>query len=528
MDYKELGLKFRESCRDEHDLFRRSLSNVESVQSKKLIDIVSRNSSSVIGNKYEFSDIKSVDEFRSRVPVSTYEDYGDYIGRISKGEKRVLTTEDVLMLEPTSGSTSASKLIPYTESLRGEFHAGIFPWLYDLMDNVSGLIDGSFYWSITPAANRNSVSEGEIPIGFGDDSTYFSNEQIGYVLGLSPVPHSVSGILDMEEFRFSTLGHLLGNEELSFISIWNPTFLPLLFRPLEENPKEAIQRVGDRKRRDWLENLFKKDLSSSERYSEIWPNVSLISCWASGNSKNYVPEIQKMFPDVLIQGKGLLATEGFVTLPIIGEDGCALSINSHFFEFRDIETRNLSLAHEVTEGKQYEVIMTTGSGLYRYNLGDIVRVNGFLEECPLLEFEGRGNMVSDLFGEKLNERHVADSIRSSLDGIGIDASFFMISPEDLDDKTSYTLFIEGNAKLEELSLLRESLEKRLKDNFHYNYCRNFGQLGSLEIFQIEEGNATDIYLGEKMREGKKLGDIKPSALDSGRNWSSKFYGSFIK
>lgn len=121
----------------------------------------------------------------------------------------------------------------------------------------------------------------------------------------------------------------------------------------------------------------------------------MISCWGDGNAAYYIKGLRALFPNVEIQKKGLITTEGFVSFPLIGETGSILSINSHFFEFIEqdgIENKpgssnsGVKLAHELEKGKHYSVIITTGGGLYRYNLNDIIEVLGFKQECPLIRF----------------------------------------------------------------------------------------------------------------------------------------------
>src|SRR5207244_123253 len=70
----------------------------------------------------------SIAEFRRRVPVGA-PGLDEWVARIAAGEKDVLTREPVRMLERTSGTTSANKLIPYTDGLRGDFAAAVDPWL---------------------------------------------------------------------------------------------------------------------------------------------------------------------------------------------------------------------------------------------------------------------------------------------------------------------------------------------------------------------------------------------------------------
>lgn len=499
-NYQLLNQKLRESCRETSEQFYRSIKNIKTIQNKKLLQILNSNSDTEFGKMHNFENIRSVNDFRLAVPITTYEDYESHISQIADGRQQVLTKDRVLMLEPTSGSTSPYKFIPYTESLKQEFQQGIFPWLYDILTKMTKVTEGSFYWSITPVSHKQERTQGGIIIGFGDDGAYFTSQQQELISQLSAVPFDVANIQDIDEFRKQTLDHLVGNKYLSFISVWNPTFLSLLLRPIK-NPKE------------------------------LWPNLSLISTWADGNSANYIGEIQNLFPNTEIQGKGLIATEGFVSFPLIGYNGSVLSIDSHFFEFRDIEDKdNVRLSHEVEIGREYEVILTTSGGFYRYNLEDIVKIVGFKEQCPLIKFIGRNNNISDLFGEKLNEYHVAKVVNEVLKEHSIKSPFFMIAPERTENgNVSYTLFFESADSID-ANLITNELDKRLQENYHYKYCRKLGQLGMPKIFSIESDrnkHASDIYLEENQVRGKKIGNIKPAVLSSQFDWSKKFNGRFI-
>jgi hypothetical protein len=260
----------------------------------------------------------------------------------------------------------------------------------------------------------------------------------------------------------------------------------------------------------------------------------LISAWTEGNASHYVSELKDMFPDVQVQGKGLIATEGFVSFPLIGYEGSALSVNSHFFEFKENESGDVRLAHELERDKQYQVVLTTSGGLYRYNLEDVVQVTGFKDQCPLLRFVGRSSNISDLFGEKLNEFHVTSVVDESLDNQGINPSFSILAPEESQDQDypSYTLFVETEESDDRLLSSAQSLDEKLQENYHYRYCRKLRQLGPLRVFRISGSDtskrASDIYLEESRSRGKKIGNIKPSFLSSKLDWSKVFEGRFVE
>lgn len=494
--YKKLYNLLKESCEKEFLDFSSAIKNVEQTQKNKLLNIIRRNENTNFGKEFNFKNINDISDFRNSVPLSYYEDYVKYISLISEGKDNILTKDPVIMLEPTSGSTSASKLIPYTYSLKKEFQSGIFPWLYDLLTKRPQLTNGNFYWSITPASHETKLTSGGIPIGFGNDSSYFTKQQQELIVQLNAVPFEISKIQDIQEFKKQTLHYLTKNKELSFISVWNPTFLSLLLRDIEKP-------------------------------SKLWPNLSLISCWADGNASLYLNQLKNIFPNTEIQGKGLLATEGFVSFPLVDSIGSALSINSHFFEFK--KDNNIYLAHELEINNDYEVILTTSGGFYRYNLGDIVEIKGFLNQCPLIKFKGRGNKISDLFGEKLNEYHVEKEIKSLFNETSTLSSFFILAPGiNNNGNYCYNLFIETDKDESSLKYLAGKLEERLQDNYHYKYCRKLGQLDNLRLYKIQDSRvASDIYIEEARKKGKKLGNIKSSVFDSSLDWDKILKGRFI-
>jgi hypothetical protein len=221
-------------------------------------------------------------------------------------------------------------------------------------------------------------------------------------------------------------------------------------------------------------------------------------------------------------------------------------------------------------GCHYAVVITTGGGLYRYQLHDLVEVVGYLGTCPLLRFVGKEAYVSDWFGEKLNERHVGQVLAELFARYTIQPNFAMVACDEIgathfqsldlaeptkwpvdddhreaqrgqakasygqDKYTShpksnpaYTLFIEAPAAADDtLRLLGDNLEAALQENYHYRYCRQLGQLGPLRVFRID-GNALATYLRACQAHGQRAGDIKPVALHRLGGWSQFFRGQTI-
>ncbi|MFY9825951.1 MAG: GH3 auxin-responsive promoter family protein, partial [Thermoanaerobaculia bacterium] len=258
-------------------------------------------------------------------------------------------------------------------------------------------------------------------------------------------------------------------------------------------------------------------------YTAIWPRLRLLSCWADGPSAPYAAELARRFPGVTLQPKGLLATEAFVSLPLVGRAGAALSTAAHFFELL-ADSGEPRLAHQVEKGATYSVVVTTGGGFYRYQLHDVVEVVGFVGEAPCLRFVGKTDQVSDWFGEKLNERFVAGVLRGLFERHRLEPSFALLAPERASGRSAgdlrYALYLEIGLEaghLADPAALTAELDRALSENFHYAYCRRLGQLAPPRIAPVVDGQ--ERYLRACQRQGQKMGNVKPSMLQKTTHWS---------
>ncbi|PYT66913.1 MAG: GH3 auxin-responsive promoter [Acidobacteria bacterium] len=530
--------------------FRRATKRVAETQSSILRRTLAANQDTEFGREHRFGSVTTVADYQSLVPLCDYESCSPDILRIAAGERNVLTSEPVRLFEPTSGSSGAQKWVPYNRALQREFQAGIRAWIADLFLHEPGVLGGEAYWSVSPALTVQRKTAGGIPIGFEEDADYVGAWQKGLVNSLMAVPSEVRKIRDVDAFRYVTLLFLLRNRNLRLISVWNPAFLTMLLAPLQNCADTLIadlklgtisvqseipqilrhKFVADPWRAEEVRSALKA-ADPAAIHQQLWPRLCVVSCWSDANSEAAAKALAGLFPQAWLQAKGLLATEGFVSFPLHGHQGSALAISSHFLEFlpvneaghRDFERPQL--AHELDLGQRYAVVLTTGGGLYRYQLQDVVEVMTRLGDCPTIRFVGRLGCVSDWFGEKLNEVHVAGILRDVFNRVGISPAFAMVACDPDSSKPGYTLFIESQTTLETLHQARLAVEERLRDNFHYNYARNLGQLAELRVFRTSDGAET--YLKSKMANGQRGGDIKPTALDRGGQWSRIFRGEFL-
>ncbi len=507
------------SCWPEWRRFGRAAQNVEAAQTALLTHYLQANQNTQYGQRHGFSAIRSPGEYQQKVPLTSYDDYTTDIARVGAGQAAILTAEPVRMFELSSGSSAASKLIPYTGGLKAEFQRGLAPWIYDLYSHLPDLQRGPAYWSITPLTDGQRFTPGGIPIGFESDSAYLGPLGKWLVESVLAVPNSVKTLTDIQAFRYQTLLHLLRQPHLRLISVWNPTFLTLLLEALKPNWDELLSEIAQgnveqRIQPDPQRASALKALSPSEPDS-LWPRLRLLSCWADGASAPYARQLRTLFPGATLQGKGLLATEAFVSFPLVGVEGGVLAINSHFFEFLD-ESGDSFLAHQIEKGKTYSVVVTTGGGFYRYQLHDVVEVLGHWRQIPRIRFVGKADHISDWFGEKLDERFVANALAKVFAAHNLTPAFAMLAPND-GANFHYSLYIECDRVP---AALAKDLDDALCENFHYDYCRKLGQIGPVQAAQVSNGAQTYLYTCQQR--GQKLGNIKPSVLQKSAGWQEAF------
>jgi hypothetical protein len=455
--------------------FRHALQCPELTQLAFLRNLLESNCACEFGLHHGFASIKTYADFAARIPLNDYETLQSWIDRIRRGEPNILTSEAVTRLLPTTGTTTARKLIPFTNSLQLDFNRAIAPWIVDLVRQRPRTLGGPAYWSISPAFQQQP--ESKIPIGFDDDVSYLGGAKAWLVRKAVVTPDIYSN--DISKFQEQTLRALVACRDLRLISIWHPSFLTLLLDLLPTGTDPT----------------------------DIWPNLQVISCWGDAAAEAGTRELAERFPRVLLQRKGLLATEAFVTVPF--QNNYPLAIRSHFFEFID-STGQIRLAQELIQGEKYEIVVTTSGGLWRYKLRDVVHVTGFVGQTPSLRFLGRAN-TSDLCGEKFTEEFVASCIVRIFGQV----RFALLAPNM--DRNRYNFFLEGSASTEVL----DHFEKTLHENPHYALCRKLGQLKPIRCIQIPN-NAYNTFVRVQTGNGARVGEVKPTFLSARSDWETVF------
>lgn len=485
--------------------FRKALSSPLEAQRSVLARLVSRNAQSSFGREHDFSSIKGIEDFQTRVPVRSYAEHEPWIARMAAGEKGVLTAEPVRYFQESSGTAQAAKLLPSTRGLRGDFSRAIAPWIAEIYHPARKRF-GPAYWQITPPAHHKRRTTSGIPIGFESDASYLGGWAERITNAFMAVPPDVCGNHDLQMFRFRTLSHLLRHRDLRVISVWHPSFLQLLLDSLRDNFQALVRDISTH---DPV-RAMELDHVGPQHISTLWPRLSLISAWGHAHARGAFQALVERVPLIEFQAKGLFATEAVISVPYRGQ--YPLAIRSHFLEFMDSAGR-ICTAAALKRDHEYSVIVTTSGGLYRYTMNDRVRVNAFLHGTPCIEFLGKEDHISDLRGEKLSEEFVSSVIRAVIGS----APFAMLAPEP-GDMPRYVLYLESPHCARDT--LNQEIENALQANPHYRTAVFLGQLRPVAVRTIRSGYAQ--YTAHLMKNGLQFGNIKPAALSKLSDWNSVF------
>lgn len=504
---RALWKQFIESAQPSLDQWHEQLEQPELAQERVLQRLLKINSDCAFGRAHNFAHLSNSVQFRDNVPIHSYAQLHPWIQRAQNESEPILTSRPPLFFERTSGSSALQKAIPYTRDFLSEMHCALSVWFADMYRQVPGISHGSSYWSMSPPLQVPVVGPNGIAVGSASDLEYLSGSNIAGLAGTLLIPQFAG---DLSNWSKQTLLALVADADLSFISVWSPTFLTSLLQPVF-----GCETAENEQTFAWLEDALPVARKSALRRArfqgvctELWPRLAAVSCWMDGPSRNYSTQLAARFPQAQWLPKGLFATEGVVSVPFGDEPGCPLAIGSHYLEFL-CEDGSLRNAHALRMGEIAQVLLTTGGGLYRYALGDRVRVVGMQGATPRVEFLGRTESVSDLVGEKLDEQIVQSIFDRCIPKTGAAC----LIPDSSATPPHYLALVATSENLD-AGAMALAVESALSRSFHYNQARNLGQLGPLRVRLLKGGPDLLAQVLQQAAElsGIRAGDVKPRPL----------------
>ena len=396
----------------EAQLFLDGLDDPEATQTAVLLkNTLAPNRDCEFGKKYGFDKITSVAEYQRAVPIQTYDGFSDAIRRIvNDGEQGILTKERVKRFFMTSGSTSEPKYIPVTTRfIQTKSRAFGIYWSSVFADHPAAK-EGRMITNFSDSGVPGTTPGG---IECGSESSFWAGVTRATQLSKTPIiPKPVAQIKDSNA-RYYTLARLLLEETFSVIMTLNPSTILLLFKKIQEFSGPLLQdiergtlsrdvEVGDDVR-EYVAQTYRGNPARAEGLRalaadgegllahHIWPELSLAICWRSPMLEPYIKLLEPHFGN-RVAGRDymMMASEGIMGVPLRdGGSGGVCGVGLHFYEFVpedeiDKPDPTVLLPHQLEVGKTYVLILTNGSGLYRYNIGDVIRVSGFERRAPTI------------------------------------------------------------------------------------------------------------------------------------------------
>lgn len=415
--------------------------NVGQVQLETLLKRLSKNANTRYGREYDFSSIKDSSDFRQRHPITTYEHYRELIGRIAAGEEKVIISEAPLILAMTSGTSGPSAMLLSTRDTNTEFFLQGVTVCLDAMRKAFPETDGlqrttKFFYS--PTFRK---SEAGIPIG-PNSSTPASSR---HMLNLYTTPEPAFEVLSEKDTLYLHLLFALKDPSVGTLESNFASTIFYAFCALQDRWQELVEDIERGKissalaleptLRSRLESLMKPDPVRAAQLrtqfqggfrgiaKRLWPHLHLVLAVDSGSNQIY----GEMLRDTYCQGVPFYspfyaATEGLIGVNLWPQEPkrrYLLSPCSMFCEFLpesslEEEMPQTLLMEEVKEGQSYELVITNASGLFRYRIGDIMKVVGFHNKCPIVEFQYRRGQMLNVRGEKVSEALFLSALKEAL------------------------------------------------------------------------------------------------------------------
>lgn len=482
----------RQLTRKSHAQFLAERKNLRLNQLAILRRLLGQSEKTIWGQEKGIRVNLSYDQLVAKVRPTDWNDWSSWVEREKKHNASMAIS--VNRYQPTSGSTHKRKWIPYTQSFLNEIDNATGVWIHDLYEQYPGLLNGKHYWSLSwlPSELRQEISN--------NDLAYFPWLKRLFLGQVMAMDDSIQRAATSDLARRLTIQKLIDSRELSFISVWSPTFLLGICQDFWNDKSFYAREASKATHKIILQSSCLEDC-----LKQLWPKLSLISCWQTADAASWAKKAQQLFVGIPFQGKGLFATEGVVSIPVQGK--MHLAYQSHFYEFEK-KNGDIVPAFELKAGDEVGVLITTGSGLWRYRMGDRVLVEEMIEGCPILQFLGREHSV-DMVGEKLS----FDAARDVLNKLGEKAIIMLANPGDHILKPGYELVWEGIAP----KGLAEQTEALLKEHHHYLLARELNQLAPVKVRECTKSGEFFQRLAQDMN--WILGDMKWEALMKlPKNW----------
>jgi hypothetical protein len=493
------------------------------VQTDKILSMVQKNADTEYGRRYGFSAIRTIEDFQKQVPIISYEDIKADMERLVAGEKKIFTAEDPVMYAQTSGTTGDPKYVPVTPTCQGREHSDqMRTWTYHAQKAHPDIFEKKVVSLVSPAV------EGYTPTGlaYGSTSGFMYKNMPGIIRRAYSIPYEVFEIEDYGA-KYYAIMRISLEHDVRFLATANPSSIIKMCEKASEYSEDIIKDINDGTLsgafdiephiRKVLEKKFRsnpnraRELEEARKHrdgvlkpADYWPSLSLIGCWKGGTVGHYLEKFPDWFdPDgkrkIPVRDWGYLSSEARGSIPL-SDDGSkgVLTIATNFFEFVAVEELeaqrenpeawNFLTVGEIEESKDYYIFITTTGGLYRYDINDVIRVEGHYNETPEIVFLRKGRGMTNITGEKLSVNQIIDAIQNISQETGATPDHFKAEADM--EKSRYIFRVEFTRAIDpdiQKNFL-SGLDRHLKSiNIEYKAKRDSQRLKAPVLHVMKEG-----------------------------------------
>lgn len=510
--------------------FLKETEQARAVSQATLRQILALNGEAEWGRTRGLNGPKALDAFRS-LPLTTYQDYVPYIKRVAAGEQGVLTSEPVTYFAVTSGTTGPQKLIPVTPRQTSTIMRNMLvPMGLAMKSGLLGPMRGR--WLQIMTEQINGTTPGGIPKGAATSGGMQKMGKMAELIWTSPL--SVVKIQDQMTARYLHLLFALGEERLWAMVAFFPSTLLFAFRDLQARAPQLLRDLADgtitndidlpAALRSELAGALKPNpvrarhlasLLERDRFTvrEIWPQLGTVMTAGSGTFRFYIDQLQPYLGGVPVFSPVYASSEAAIGVGLsLDQPGYAISPASAYFEFvpadeSDEANPTVLPLEGVRPDQEYELVLTNFAGLYRYRLGDMVKVLGFQGESPIVEFLRRKGQVINIVGEKASEPQIAPAFEAACREVGAAVLDYVVTPDANSTPTRYLLLVEELTPCDPQRLL-EAFEQHLRRLApDYSWHRNLGDLGPMAAHLLQSG-AFERYRDARVAAGASAAQVK--------------------
>ena len=426
---------------------------------RTLRDILTISKDTVYGKEHHFDRILSATStesffrlYQSFVPINdSFETLRPYVERHKNGEENVLFPGKPDMYATTSGTTNEPKWIPMTHKyLKDVYGKMSHIWTWNFIKHRNRVFAGHLFTTV------GKECEGYAPDGtiFGAVSGVLVRDIPQIIKKHYTAPACVMSIPDYSARNYTLMRLALQHRDVTLWATANPSTILELLRTLNENTEEMIQDIEHGTISDLFdipyfirEELYAYVSPKPERADELrqilqekgkleprdfWPWLQYLSTWKCGNTKIYMDKYMDQFDwdKTFYQELGYIATECRFGFSLDDTNESVLLPQFHYYEFveeseLDSPNKNFLQIYQLEQGKRYCAYVTTYSGLFRYNMNDLIEVGGKFKNTPTIHMISKVNGIVSLTGEKLYEPQFLDAVHKAEEDTGIKTKFFV-------------------------------------------------------------------------------------------------------